>query len=85
MSYFNIYFNMRGERTLRNFSRPVHLARFDHLEWMTSAEPIWFIPNYLCDIYHYKLLRPGMLKRLHRVDPRLFQAETLGKAHKEKK
>ena len=85
MSYFNIYFNMRGERTLRNFSRPVHLARFDHLEWMTSAEPIWFIPNYLCDIYHYKLLRPGMLKRLHRVDPRLFHAETLGKAHKEKK
>ena len=31
MSYFNIYFNMRGERTLRNFSRPVNLTRFDHL------------------------------------------------------
>jgi hypothetical protein len=85
MSYFNIYFNMRGERSLRNFSLPVNLARFDHLDWMTSEEPIWFIPNYLCDIHHYKLLRPGMVKRLHRVDQRLFQAETLGKAHKEKK
>jgi hypothetical protein len=84
MSYFNIYFNMRGERTLRNFSLPVNLARFDHLEWMTSEEPIWFIPNYLCDIHHYKLLRPGMVKRLHRVDERLFLAETLGKAHKGK-
>ena len=84
MSYFNIYFNMRGERSLRNFSLPVNLARFDHLDWMTSEEPIWFIPNYLCDIHHYKLLRPGMVKRLHRVDQRLFQAETLGKAHKEK-
>ena len=84
MSYFNIYFNMRGERTLRNFSLPVNLARFDHLEWMTTEEPIWFIPNYLCDIHHYKLLRPGMVKRLHRVDQRLFLAETLGKAHKGK-
>ena len=84
MSYFNIYFNMRGERSLRNFSLPVNLARFDHLEWMTTEEPIWFIPNYLCDIHHYKLLRPGMVKRLHRVDQRLFLAETLGKAHKGK-
>src|SRR5271167_1848788 len=82
MSYFNIYFNMRRERTLRNFSRPVNLARFDNFGWMTSEEPIWFIPNYLCDIHHFKLLRPGMVKQLHRVDQRLFQAETLGKAYK---
>ncbi len=85
MSYFNIYFNMRGERTLRNFSRPVNLTRFDHSDWMTTEEPIWFIPNYLCEIHHYKLLRPGMVKRLHRVDKRLFLGETLGKAHKPKK
>lgn len=85
MSYFDTYFNMRGERTLRNFSAPVNLARFDHLDWMTSAEPVWFIPYYLCDIHHYKLLRPGMSKRLHRVDARTFRAETLGKAIKEKK
>ncbi len=84
MSYFNIYFNMRRERTLRNFSRPVNLARFDNLDWMTSEEPIWFIPNYLCDIPHFKLLRPGMVKQLHRVDERLFQAETFGKAYKPK-
>jgi hypothetical protein len=84
MSYFNIYFNMRRERTLRNFSLPVNLARFDDFEWMTSADPIWFIPNYLCDIHHFKLLRPGTAKQLHRVDQRLFQAETMGKAHKPK-
>ncbi len=84
MSYFNIYFNMRGERTLRNFSLPVNLARFDQLEWMTTESPIWFIPEYLCEIHHYKLLSPGMVKHLHRVDKRLFRAETLGKAYKKK-
>lgn len=82
MSYFNLYFNLRRERTLRTFSRPVNLARFDHLEWMTTEKPIWFIVNYLFEIHHYKLLPPGMAKRLHRVDERLFRAECAGRAEK---
>jgi hypothetical protein len=82
MSYFNIYFNLRRERTLRTFSRPVNLARFDDQQWMTTEKPIWFIVYYLLEIPHTKLLRLGMAKRLHRVDERLFQAETLGKAKK---
>jgi hypothetical protein len=80
MSYFNIYFNMRRERTLRRFSRPVNLVRFDRLEWMTTEKPIWFIVYYLLEIPHYKLLPRGMAERLHRVDERTFRAETLGKA-----
>ena len=47
MSYFNLYFNLRRERTLRTFSRPVNLARFDHLHWMTTEKPVWFIVDHL--------------------------------------
>ncbi len=82
MSYFNIYFNMRRERSLRTFSRPVNLARFDDHHWMTSEQPIWFIPIYLFEVKHYPLLTPAMIKRLHRVDERTFQGELLGKALK---
>lgn len=82
MSYFHIYFNMRRERTLRSYSRPVNLARFDHLDWMTTESPVWFIPLYLVDISHRQLLQPWMTKGLNRVDERLFRAETLGKALK---
>ena len=82
MSYFNLYFNMRGDRTLRTFSRPVNLARFDCQHWMTTEKPLWFIVYYLFEIHHYKLLSPAMIKRLHRIDERLFLAETTGKAHK---
>src|SRR5271169_2422623 len=82
MSYFDTYFNLRRERTLRSFSRPVNLARFDGQQWMTTEEPIWFIVYHLLEIHHYKLLPKGMAKRLHRVDERTCQAETLGKAHK---
>ena len=82
MSYFDIYFNLRRERTLRTFSRPVNLARFDRQQWMTTEKPIWFIVDYLFTIHHYRLLRPGMVKQFHRVDERLFQSETVGKARK---
>jgi len=82
MSYFHIYFNMRRQRSMRTFSRPVNLKRFDDQEWMTTEKPIWFIVYYLLEIHHYKLLSRAMINRLHPVDERTFRAEILGKAHK---
>jgi hypothetical protein len=75
MTYFNIYFNMRWQRTLRRYSRPVNLARFDHLHWMTSAKPIWFIAEHLCDIPHIPLVTPAMAKDLTTIDSRTVRAE----------
>jgi len=82
MSYFEGYFNLRRERSLRTFSRPVNLARFDHLDWMTTEKPVWFIAEYLFTIRHYQLLTPSMVKRLHRLDDRSFRAGCLGRADK---
>ena len=78
LSYFHIYFNLRGERTLRRYSRPVNLARFDADEWMTSEEDIWEVPNYLCDIPHTPLLHPAQIKNLTRVDSRSVRGEMVG-------
>src|SRR5213080_3147449 len=75
MSYFNIYFNLRGERTLRRYSRPVNLARFDRLNWMTTEKPVWFIAEHLCEIPHISLLTPAMEKHLTRVDRRTMRGE----------
>ncbi len=84
LSYFHTYFNMRKERTLRTYSRPVNLTRFDRQEWMTTKDPVWFIADYLCEIPHTKILKPKQIKNLARVDERTFQAECLGKAIKKK-
>lgn len=83
LSYFNTYFNLRGERSLRTFSRPVNLTRFDPLDWMTTEKPIWFIVEYLFEIFHHKLLKPGMARRLYRVDDRTFRAECVDRAVKQ--
>jgi hypothetical protein len=78
MSYFNIYFNGRGERTLRRYSQPVDLSRFDPRDWMTSERPIWFIAQYLCEIPHCALLTPAQTRRLTRIDARTRAAEMVG-------
>lgn len=75
LSYFHIYFNLRGERTLRRYSRPVNLVRFDRDEWMTAEGNVWEIPNYLCDIPHQPLLQPAQVKHLTRVDSRTLRGE----------
>ena len=78
LSYFLLYFNLRRERTLRTFSRPVDLARFDARTWMTSEKDVWYIPEYLLEISHTPLLPPGAAKRLHRVERRTFEAGLVG-------
>ncbi len=82
MSYFNIYFNLRGERTLRRYSQPVNLSRFDNRGWMISEEPIWFIAEYLCEIPHRDLLTESQVRRLTRLDARSRAGEMVG--HKKK-
>jgi len=78
MSYFEHYYNVVGEKTLRNYSRPVNLKRFDRDGWMTSEKDVWQIPEYLTGIAHTPLLADGMDRRLHRVDARLQAAGKLG-------
>src|SRR5690242_4309319 len=82
MSYFEVYFNLRRERSLRTFSRPVNLSRFDSLHWMVTGEPLWFVAEYLFDIRHFPLLCPGLSRRLHRIDDRSFRAGCLDRAEK---
>jgi hypothetical protein len=79
LSYFDDYFNLRRERTLRRFSQPVNLSRFDRLQWMTTEKPVWFIAEYLLDISHTPLLTPVQIRALSRVDQRRFRAGLLGK------
>ncbi len=78
LSYFNTYFNLRFERTLRRYSRPVNLKRFDRLHWMTSEKPIWFIAEHLCQIPHTSLMPRAVEQSLKRVDARTVRAEMVG-------
>lgn len=69
ISYFHEYFLQdTGVKTLRNFSRPVNLARFDKQHWETSEEDIWFVVDHLLEIPHTPLLSRSQIARLRKAD-----------------
>lgn len=78
MSYFEHYYNPEGEKTLRNYSRPVNLSRFDRIDWMTTEAELWPISDYLFGIPHTRLLTNGIVRNLNRMDARLMAAGKVG-------
>ncbi|HEU5322227.1 MAG TPA: hypothetical protein VFX28_15595, partial [Methylomirabilota bacterium] len=61
LSYFEDYVNLRGERTLRAYSRPVSLARFDRPRpgWMAADADVWWVARHLLGVPHVPLLAPA--------------------------
>jgi hypothetical protein len=78
MSYFEDYYNWDGDRSLRAYSRPLSLARFDRIAWMTAEDDLWPIVEWLADVPHVPLLPKRVASKLPRVDRRSFQAGVLG-------
>lgn len=76
MSYFEQYFNLRRERTLRGYCRPFSLERFNWLNWRTTEEQVWEIPVYLTELKHFALLPKDI--RLTSVGRLTFQAGLVG-------
>jgi len=74
LSYFENYYNLRGERTLRAYSIPVNLARLDGRFWMTSEEDVWCVPELLISSRHYSIAPDKIVRGLSRLDRRSFEA-----------
>jgi hypothetical protein len=74
MSYFDCYFNIYGYRSLRSYSAPVNLRRFDSLEWRTTGEWLEAVQNHLYRVRHYPLLTGQMKRKLVRAEPILMRA-----------
>jgi len=74
MSYFEHYYNLRGEHTLRAYSRPVNLARLDGKHWMTSEEDVWCVPELLIAARHFPIAPDKVMRALPRLDRRSFEA-----------
>jgi hypothetical protein len=74
LSYFAQYYNLRGEYTLRAYSGPIDLSRFDRYHWMTAEEDVWCVAEALCTARHYPLAPDKTTRALPRLDRRSFEA-----------
>ena len=68
MSFFHEYTDDKGRKTLRSFSMPIDLSKFDKKGWMTSEEDIWYINDFLAKVKHYKILTRKQIRNLRKAD-----------------
>ena len=78
MSYFEHYYNPKGEKTMRGYSKPINLSRFDGLNWMTAADEMWPVPMYLCQVAHLPVLPATNGRDRYWMDKRLYDAGRFG-------
>ena len=78
LSYFEEFFNINGEKTLRSYSVSLDLGRFDALSWQTNDPALDRIAERLDRIRHYPLIHSRQERGLAPVDERMFRAGLLG-------
>ena len=77
MSYFEQYYNVAGEKTLRGYTVPLNLKMFDKWNWMTSDDHLERIAERLDTIRRTMLLTPPMIDNLSKIDDRSHKAGLL--------
>lgn len=78
MSYFEQFYNVEREKTLRSYSLPLNLKAFDRSSWMTSDDSLERIAQRLDRVRKIPLLTQPMISNLSLVDERSYLAGLFG-------
>ena len=78
MSYFDFYFNIVGDKSLRSYSHPLDLTIYDSRHWTTTDEDLEYIGDKLEKIRHYPVIDQKMIGNLKKASDIMLQAGMLG-------
>ncbi|MBN2550997.1 MAG: hypothetical protein JXB15_17670 [Anaerolineales bacterium] len=78
MSYFEDFFNVQGQKTLRGYTRPMDLSRFDRYDWLHRETGVEAISTRLYSLKSIPLLSAESAAALAPVDRRSYEAGLLG-------
>ncbi len=78
MSYFEDYYNFKGFKTLRGYTRPLRLAAYDRVGWMWRDDRLDDIGVKLGEIKAYRVVTPAQIRALQPMDRRGFEAGMVG-------
>jgi len=78
MSYFEQFYNLEREKTLRSYTLPLNLKAFDPSDWMTKDDFLEHIAQKLDRIRKVPVLTQPMISALSLVDERSYQAGLMG-------
>ena len=78
MSYFDLYFNMNGYKSLRSYSIPLDLTIYNSLNWTTTDDDLEYIGDKLEKIRHYPVVSEKMIKNLKTASDVVVKAGLMG-------
>ncbi|HOT91177.1 MAG TPA: hypothetical protein PLJ78_05205 [Anaerolineae bacterium] len=78
MSYFEVFFNIHGEKTLRAYTVPLNLNRYDPQEWLWNDAAADAIEQRLKTLHRFPVLSPELVAILTPVDARSYEAGMWG-------
>lgn len=78
MSYFESYYNLLREKSLRGYTAPLDLSKLDHLDWMTKNEGLEEVAERFDRLRQYRILNEDMVASLSLVDQRSYEAGMVG-------
>jgi len=78
LSYFEAYYNLNREKTLRGYTLPLNLKTFDKFHWLTSDKTMDLITEHLDKMRRFSLLTPEMIAELSPLDERSYLAGLQG-------
>jgi hypothetical protein len=77
MSYFCVYFNLAGRKTLREFSGIFDLRKVRDIDWRFTTADLSMLGDRIDSIRHYRCIPSKSERELAIADSRTFKAETL--------
>jgi len=78
MSYFEDFFNVDGLKTLRGYTRPLHLSTYERMNWEVNDKAADAIEKRLKKLRPIPVLADGMASDLSPADVLSYQAGMLG-------
>lgn len=82
MSYFDFYFNVNGEKSLRSYSLPFDLTYFSNRKWQTTDEDLEFIGDKIESLHHFEVVNGKMIRKLKIAADYMLRAGLLGSNEK---
>jgi hypothetical protein len=78
MSYFDFFFNLNGDKSLRSYSLPFDLTLFNKRNWATTDEDLEYIGDKIESLYHFPVVSEKMIKKLNIASDSMLMAGLLG-------
>jgi hypothetical protein len=78
LSYFEFYFSMKRQKSLRSYSKPFRLPAVSRLDWQCDDDAGDKLVELITATPHHDIITKESARTLRRVDRRLYSSQLVG-------